>query len=584
MKEMSEGGSGMFRRLKHYSIKKKIMLLALFSALLPLIIIGPFTFLYFSKIVENKASSAAESMLNTADGNINTFAGDIEDISNVIFLSNDIEGYLTYRKRDARLYQLETASRNTLNSITVVNKPYINSIFIGNGTHSFVKINRGDSAFSKNAYDVIRRSSLYPRLLNSRWEGDWFYGDDTSLTAGSPHPLLYGRMIRNLGTNDPLGMLLISIDDSIFKTMFSAMPGSIMIIDSRTKTPVYAQGEKALLTDGSLFDAIRNSGSSGNEIRVINGVKYIINDHFNEKTGWKVVSILPYSNLVKEVNQVRLVTISLLAVSLLLSVIIAMLITKKIMGQLEMLRLVTEKMEKREEVRDIEFDQQDEIGTIGHRFVELYSRNQELTAKLYQSEVKEKEAELRALQSHINPHFLYNTLNSIYWMAEKSNAKTIAKMAISLSKIFKLTLNNGDPITTVKKEIEQVESYLLIQNIRFDNKIRYTIEMEEAILDKKMIKLVLQPLVENAVYHAFEPETEQGHIEIKGWIEEGSMVFTIRDDGKGFDPLESTEGYALKNINDRLKLHYGEGYGLRIESEPGSGTKVLVRAGLHSNR
>ncbi|MTH54979.1 HAMP domain-containing protein [Bacillus mangrovi] len=570
----------MIKWLKHLSIKRKIMLLALFSAFLPLIVIGPFTFLYFSKIVENQATAAAGNLLNTADRNLNTFAGDIEDISNLIFLSNDIEGYLTYRKKDARLYQLETSSMDTLSSITVVNKPYINAIFIGNGMHSFVKVNRGERLLPENAYELIRRSSLYPRLLNSRWEGEWFYGDDTSLTPGSEYPLLYGRMIRSLGTSEQIGMLLISMDDSVFRTMFGSMPGSMMVMDSRTKEPIYSQGPDAVLQDAGVANTAGLSGQEGYKVKEIGGVTYMLNYHTNAKTGWTMVSILPYEELIREVNNVRLITISLLAFSLLLSVLIAVLITKRITNQLEMLRHATKKMEKREPLHEHAFDRNDEIGRIGGRFVELYNRNQELTAELYRAEVKEKEAELRALQSHINPHFLYNTLNSIYWMAEKSKAGKIAKMAISLSKIFKLTLNNGEPITTVQKELEQVESYLLIQNIRFDGRISYSIQVEEELLQEEIIKLLLQPIVENAVYHGFEPETGEGKIEITGKREGEGFLFTVKDDGKGFVPGEASGGYALKNIHERLTLHYGEAYGLTIHSEPGRGTTVTLKAGI----
>ncbi|MFC6604272.1 sensor histidine kinase [Ectobacillus funiculus] len=181
--------------------------------------------------------------------------------------------------------------------------------------------------------------------------------------------------------------------------------------------------------------------------------------------------------------------------------------------------------------------------------------------------------------------FLYNTLNSIFWMAEKAKVKPIAKMAVSLSKLFQLTLNNGKHITSVRNEIEQVNSYLQIQNIRFDNKIEYLIDVDPSILDEKIIKLLLQPIVENAVQHGLEQQKDQGKIIIKGVKKEGMMVFEVTDNGVGFNSEEvflKNQGYALKNINERIKLYYGPEFGLSITSKSNIGTKVVLTIGIKS--
>jgi two-component system sensor histidine kinase YesM len=242
-------------------------------------------------------------------------------------------------------------------------------------------------------------------------------------------------------------------------------------------------------------------------------------------------------------------------------------------------------MEKRETVLGIHFNNEDELGVIGNRIVHLYNWNNDLTKRLYKSQIKEKEAELLALQSHINPHFLYNTLNTIFWMAEKVKEKQIAKIAINLSKIFKLTLNDGNHITSVKNEMDQVKSYLDIQNIRFDHKIHYTITIEPEIMEENIIKLLLQPIVENSVYHGLEHQ-ENGTIMIEGTKVEEGLLFIIHDTGKGFDMNVvdiNKKGYALKNINERLKLYYGKEYGLKIESELGKGTTVYLKVGLRND-
>jgi two-component system sensor histidine kinase YesM len=192
--------------------------------------------------------------------------------------------------------------------------------------------------------------------------------------------------------------------------------------------------------------------------------------------------------------------------------------------------------------------------------------------------VKEKEAELLALQSQINPHFLYNTLDSIFWMAERAKCKNISKMVLNLSKLFKLSLNNGDKFTTIKREFEHIYTYLEIQNIRYRGKFKTLINIDPDLLDKKIMRLIIQPIVENSIYHGIEPMSGDGLIEINGVQENNTISIVVRDNGIGFNTDEiETRGYALKNINKRIKLNYGNEYGLLIKSRKNEGTTVTIR-------
>ncbi|RBW70777.1 cache domain-containing sensor histidine kinase [Bacillus taeanensis] len=575
------------REKQKLSVKWKVILLALFSTLIPLVIIGPFTFLYLNKVVENKVSETTSNLLSVLDWNINTFVIDVENISNTIFSSNDIRSYLSYNKLSPRLYMLETESRNVLNNITIVNKPYINAVYIGNEHHEFLKVNRGESNYTSNIYEQIQNASWYNGLKQSEWGGVWFKGSEVNFVKGSANSLMFGRVIRDIGTSEEIGITIISVDQLVFDNMFKDIQtdGTILIADG--DSTIYFSGNEKQLTTKELSSLLKNYGDQGTIIETIHGTKYVLNFHTNFNTNWKIVSIIPYQSIVKEVNTIRIITASLLVLSLLLATFSALLIAKKITKQLALLRNVTQKMENREYISSIQFDAKDDIGKIGNRVVQLYNRNNKLTAQLYEAQLKEKEAELLALQSHINPHFLYNTLNSIFWMAEKAKAKPISQMALSLSQLFKLTLNNGDPITAVRNEIEQVKSYLQIQNIRFDNKIEYSINIDPSILDKKIIKLLLQPIVENAVQHGLEPKKGQGKIVIRGVKKEKMMVFEIIDNGIGFNReeiIKKDQGYALKNIHERIKLHYGSEYGLSIESEVNKGTKVVLTVGLEKDK
>jgi two-component system sensor histidine kinase YesM len=217
----------------------------------------------------------------------------------------------------------------------------------------------------------------------------------------------------------------------------------------------------------------------------------------------------------------------------------------------------------------------DEVGVIGETFRRIIFENDELNAKLIRSELNEKEAELRALQSQIKPHFLYNTLDSIYWMAILNDNNQVAQMAESLSESFKLSLNKGKETILVFNELRHIEHYLRIQNIRFNNRFLYIQEVDETILGMEIMKLLLQPLVENAIYHGLEPRIGEGIITLTGVRDGQHLVFTVEDNGVGMDDLSRMEqGYGLRNVKDRLRLYYGECSSLNITSRPGEGTRV----------
>ncbi|MDU5948358.1 MAG: sensor histidine kinase, partial [Paenibacillus macerans] len=200
------------------------------------------------------------------------------------------------------------------------------------------------------------------------------------------------------------------------------------------------------------------------------------------------------------------------------------------------------------------------------------------------TELKEREAELRALQAQIKPHFLYNTLDSIYWMATIQNNQDVAQMAFSLSESFKLSLNKGKETIPVYKELQHIEHYMTIQNIRYNHRFKYIEDVPSQIKSMEILKLLLQPLVENAIYHGLEPKVGEGTVSLQGAMEGGFLTFVIEDDGVGIEDMEQTEqGYGLRNVKERIKRFYGEASELIIDSKPGSGTRVELRIQQNGN-
>ena len=228
----------------------------------------------------------------------------------------------------------------------------------------------------------------------------------------------------------------------------------------------------------------------------------------------------------------------------------------------------------------------DEIGLLNRSCVEMGRYIEDLIEKVYKSQLAEKEAQLRYLQSQINPHFLNNTLESIRWMALRNKQPDIAAQAAALARLFKHALNDGREMTTVRDEVANLQDYALIQQNRFGSRIEILISADESLLDCEVLNLVLQPLVENAIVHGLEGKMGHGVVEVKIRESEGILLYTVEDNGLGTDQeivrqaLREANGtgnaFALTNLQKRLQFKYGKEFGVTFDSTPGKGTKVTV--------
>ena len=219
-----------------------------------------------------------------------------------------------------------------------------------------------------------------------------------------------------------------------------------------------------------------------------------------------------------------------------------------------------------------------EIGQVGNALKRTVDNNLELRERLITSRVKEREAELLLLQSQINPHFLYNTLDSIYCKAMIQNNDEIAEMVLALSNLFKASLSKGNTVITVREELEHISRYMAIQKLRYGERFELILDVDEELMDLRIIKLILQPFVENSMYHGLEPKIGGGYIEIRGEVLEGIIYFRVTDNGVGMDdPNDIYNGYGVRNVLDRIHLFYGEDYGISVETVTGQKTSVEIR-------
>ena len=305
-------------------------------------------------------------------------------------------------------------------------------------------------------------------------------------------------------------------------------------------------------------------------------------------TGWKIVSVVSKESLFSDLNQTRMMALLNLVLAIFLMIFVNQYVAVRITDPLK-------KLEK--SIQGIEMKQQPvvyiggppEIQHLGLTIRFMVEELQELTDKMVKEQEEKRKNELDALQSQINPHFLYNTLDSIMWMIESERYEDAVSMVQALGRLLRISLSRGKNVISVGDELQHARSYLAIQKYRYKNKFTSYFEVEPDIEQYKTIKLVIQPLIENAIYYGMEYMDGEGEIHIRAYTREQDLYLEVEDNGPGM-PEEQVEhlltggekarqkgsGIGLKNVNQRIQLYFGTQYGLEIESEPDEGTVVRI--------
>ena len=445
----------------------------------------------------------------------------------------------------------------------------------------------GPNVVSVGAFDTSRQNLTYSRLKSGEFVLAAAFSPDYQADRSGKMEMVslfsvthVGEVIRGFNRDEQLGTTFI-LDSS----------GSLIFAGDR-----YQEASRLLkgLTSKeagvykTAFDAQGNGRRQGYTI-VVSDV---------EENGWKIVSCVSTARLTASYNQVTLA--SILVISLLF--LLFYLFSRYFLGQIiTPLHTVVEGMKEMEEGNltvHVEPAGQSEIRTMIHSFNRMV---RELKASIEENEQvqqKKHQAEVRALQSQINPHFLVNTLNSIRFMAQVSKFDGIRKMAEALIKILSCSFRGSISFYTVREELDVLDSYIYLMKIRYSDGFEVVYDIDETCLDCKVPRLILQPIVENSIVHGLaEKEDDIGHLTVRLKASGDSLIFTVEDDGRGMTEeeirqllthRERAEGdntsIGVENVLSRLKLNFGSRYGIRMESQPGQYTKTILTIPLMSER
>ena len=346
--------------------------------------------------------------------------------------------------------------------------------------------------------------------------------------------------------------------------------------------------------DGKLvFEESRFSGKNQNydltyseflEQRDRGSTDYIILCEQSNTTGWTVWLYQPVGLAGEAMRPIGVMAGVTILICIFAAVLAYFITSGMVSSRIERLTHFMQEVQEGSMDMQMESDDRDEIGMLYRGFGSMMKRIRTLINEVYLSKITQKEAELKALQAQINPHFLYNTLSLINWKALAAGEEDISRMTLALSTFYRTALNRGRNVLQVETELSNTRAYLEIQSMLHDGDFDYEIEVQPEILQCESLNLILQPLVENAIHHGIEEKTDgRGKISVRGWKEDNCVWFMVEDNGVGMEQevadkiltMES-KGYGVRNVDERIRLCYGEKYAMKVESVVGKGTKMTI--------
>ena len=396
------------------------------------------------------------------------------------------------------------------------------------------------------------------------------------------------------GTDTVQGILLIHLNYTGLKLLLDGVTlgneGYIYLIDGNGEIIYHP---RAQLIDSGLEHENNRAVSEyrdGIYQETFHGEERVITVKSVGYTGWKLIGVAPRQTVSLNSLKTQLLVVFVVAFILFLMSLVNSYISSRITTPIRKLELSVNEIEKGNLNAKVDAEGSYEIRHLGQSVQNMAKQIQVLMADIVSEHEKKRKQEFDTLQSQINPHFLYNTLDIIVWMIENEKPDQAVKAVTALARFFRISLSRGKSIITVKDELEHVRNYLMIQHMRFKNRFSYTIEAEDEVLELASLKLMLQPLVENAIYHGMEFMDGDGEIFISAWKEGEDLYLKVSDNGLGmteeqvarlFSDTPHTgssrgSGIGVKNVNERIRLYFGSEYGLSIESEPDEGTVVTI--------
>ena len=574
------------KHIRPQSIQMTIALSFTIVSVISMGILGISLYNRFVNKMEDMTTQSAEQLLNQTAINLESYLRNMRRISDAMYYSVIKDKDLATDSLDEEMNLLYEANKDNLISIACY-------------TNDGRLVAAAPVATEKNNLDIV--------------DQEWFTeatGQMENVHFSTPHvqnlfddPSYRYYWVVSLsqaveltsGGNSTLGVLLVdmnysSIEQLLTKANTDNASEYVYLMDGSGEL-IYHPKQKLIYTD--LFsenNLVAASYEDGSHKEEYDGEKRIVTVKTISYTGWKIVSVVPMSSFDMGISGMRMFVILLMSLSMLMIILLNQFVSANIAKPLKRLNDSVKDWEAGNMNPDIYVGGSLEVEHLGKTLRSTVAQIQELMHDILVEQEEKRKSELDALQSQINPHFLYNTLDSIVWMIEGERYEDAVFMVTQLASLFRIRLSKGRTIIRVEDEIKHATNYMNIQKIRYKNRFHVDFQIDEEILNCCTVKLIVQPLLENAIYYGVEGMDDEGEIWVRGYRDGDDVCIEVRDNGLGMSEeiLESLlkensrvprkgSGVGVINVHKRIQIRFGKKYGLEIESEPDEGTMVRIR-------
>lgn len=581
--------------IRNTSIKNKIYLSNVLILLISLSVFAFFANKISKQAIVGKATKNSIRELSLINNSLENLTNSVDDYSRILSLDYRLQQKLELIK-NARLDPLSSLDFEKVLSKVISNVVYpatmLSAASIMGTDKTLYEVGYANNASVRSEFNdkLIKRiqyikTPVWTSLFRLRYR----YG-------GSENAFGIAKIITDFDSGRYLGIAILYLNEEKIASVylnnrtnkndrFYLLDGNNHIISSGLKSDLY-HNFNTHISLGSL--KLTDFSNDESRITHINGKQSLVSVKVFDKLGWKIISIVPLDEITMENKQITRLILIIGALCLIFAFITAYIvsvtITKPILNMAGIMHSIKQgNMELRAKAYST-----DEIGQLGEGFNNLMERIQELMHQIYNEQKWKRESDFKLLQSQIKPHFLYNTLETIIAFIKLDLKDNAIRTTKALAAFYRTSLNKGNDIITIGDEVQLNENYLSIQKFRYMEYLDYKLEFDEAILHYNIPKLTLQPLIENAIYHGIKEKQEKGFLSIKGYLDNDRIKIEVLDNGVGMDQetidqllhpnnqMEHPVSFGVNNVNARLKLLYGECYGLTIESKKNNYTKVTV--------
>lgn len=601
-------------------IKSKMLIMLLLSTAFPIVVMG---FSSFGKIIEmtkNESNTYFTSIVEQTTNNLDRVFSNLRENAEFIYGDTIIPKIL----KGESIYSIDSMDEK--------NEIIYQKISINKNAGTCILSTTGEiywynMSFYPDLSTDFRKTNEYSKCKSNGYKLTWIPTDHISLEASiSPEKktdtMAAVMVLKDFNTGEEVGLLEIVMNEKSIYDVYNEVkmtPNSYGFILDPDGYIISHENKGILGKRNAVYSHINNiirNKDSGSFTYSMNNKKYMLLFNTLHTNNWKIVFAIPMDELLMYSESAKHLIIRTTILCAVILLLMSMLISGGIATPIEnMASVITRIGEGDFSARISRYGKRnDEIGIMAKEINTMARKITRLINENIDSMLKTKEAELGALQAQIDPHFLYNTLDTIYFLAIKQNSSEIGSIALALGDLMRISINTGKNLITIKEEITYIENYMVIQKIRFKDKVNLEVNIEEEIYSKMIPKLTLQPLVENAMVHGIEEKMGKGKITISGFQKGDCIILKVADDGVGLDEeyvnnmlsfnlenykttrdhdislLLESESYnkrgshvGLKNVDLRIKLIYGDEYGISVRSKKGLGTTVYMRIRADEN-